>query len=96
MSSYTNELDLEQYYHLKQVYPVKQANTYLEHLCSLDIDQQPISVRHTSIICTIGPACRDVDKMKNLIRQGMNIARLNFSHGTHEVCVFIFNRRIKC
>ena len=79
-----DELKLEQYYHIKQLVPTKMANSYMDHLCDLDIDTQPASVRATSIICTIGPACRDVPKMMEMIRNGMNIARLNFSHGTHE------------
>ncbi|MEW6259700.1 MAG: pyruvate kinase [Thermodesulfobacteriota bacterium] len=37
----------------------------------------------TKIVCTIGPASRDPHIIENLIREGMQVARLNFSHGTH-------------
>jgi pyruvate kinase len=40
--------------------------------------------RRAKIICTIGPACHTEDAMRDLLRLGMDVARLNFSHGTHE------------
>lgn len=37
----------------------------------------------TKIVCTLGPSSRSVDMLERLLRAGMNVARFNFSHGTH-------------
>lgn len=41
-------------------------------------------MRRTKIVCTIGPATNSKEMIRRLAMTGMNVARLNFSHGTHE------------
>jgi pyruvate kinase len=43
-----------------------------------------MSFRHSKIVCTIGPASRSPKMIDRLLEAGMDVARLNFSHGTHE------------
>ena len=40
-------------------------------------------MKKTKIVCTIGPSSDSYEVLKALVDEGMNVARLNFSHGTH-------------
>ena len=40
-------------------------------------------MRKTKIVCTVGPACEDPAVFREMCRSGLNVARLNLSHGTH-------------
>ncbi|CAM8889195.1 unnamed protein product [Rhodiola kirilowii] len=46
----------------------------------MDVERKP----KTKIVCTLGPASRSVPMIEKLLRAGMNVARFNFSHGSHE------------
>ena len=45
---------------------------------------KPDILKKTKIVCTIGPASQSPEVLEQLIKNGMNVARLNFSHGSHE------------
>jgi pyruvate kinase len=47
------------------------------------LEEAEARVRRAKIICTIGPACDSDEMICDLMRTGMDVARLNFSHGTH-------------
>jgi len=52
-------------------------------------------MRKTKIVCTIGPACRDEETFRKMCLAGLNVARLNFSHGTHKehlACIEMIKR----
>jgi len=46
--------------------------------------QHPLTARRAKIVCTVGPATSSESMLRDLMRAGMDVARLNFSHGTHE------------
>ncbi|VVC30314.1 Pyruvate kinase, barrel,Pyruvate/Phosphoenolpyruvate kinase-like [Cinara cedri] len=57
----------------------------LDYTSNIDvIDNESHFSRLSGIICTIGPASVDVNMLEKMIDSGMNISRLNFSHGSHE------------
>lgn len=76
---YVGDLDLRQ-----EQWAAAQATNYLDFMANLDIDRDPRTIRNSGLICTLGPASRSMEIISQLIENGMNIARLNFSHGTHE------------
>ena len=41
-------------------------------------------MKNTKVVCTIGPASEEINKLESLINAGMNVMRMNFSHGDHE------------
>ena len=50
-------------------------------------------MRKTKIVCTLGPSTDQPGILRQLLENGMNVARFNFSHGTHEVVVFYYDYR---
>src|SRR5437763_10614821 len=49
-------------------------------------------MRRTKIVCTIGLATSSEERLEQLMRAGMNVARLNFSHGTHSDHTIVIER----
>ncbi|RIA92362.1 pyruvate kinase [Glomus cerebriforme] len=58
--------------------------TNLEWISNLNVDRSAHNMRKTSIICTIGPKTNSVEMITKLRNAGMNIVRMNFSHGSYE------------
>jgi pyruvate kinase len=58
--------------------------TTVDYLGGLDILSRAARVRLSGIVCTIGPVSKATDYLVNMIDTGMNIARMNFSHGSYE------------
>jgi Pyruvate kinase, barrel domain len=50
------------------------------------------SMRRTKIVCTIGPATNSEAQLEQLMRAGMNVARLNFSHGAQQDHALVIER----
>jgi pyruvate kinase len=60
------------------------ASSLVDHMTKLSIYSTPATFRRTSIICTIGPKTKNVESLGALFDAGMNVVRMNFSHGTYE------------
>ena len=55
-------------------------------------------MKKTKIICTIGPACIDDEILESMVKEGMNVARVNLSHSTHDFAEYVVKkiRKLKC
>ena len=50
-----------------------------------------VNHQSTKIVATVGPACSSYEKLLELVQAGVNVFRLNFSHGTHEDHLKVIN-----
>lgn len=62
----------------------RQTPSTLVHNSKLDIYDHSSVARKTSIICTIGPKTKSVEMITKLRQAGLNVVRMNFSHGSYE------------
>lgn len=46
--------------------------------------ENTVALKRTKIVATVGPACNTKDKLRELVKEGVDVFRLNFSHGDHE------------
>eukprot|EP00892_Ulva_mutabilis_P005713 jgi/Ulvmu1/3513/UM162_0020.1 len=74
--------------HLQDDYTVSERATLIQFQ---DIVDDSTMTRKTKIICTLGPACSTTETLGELIDSGLNVARLNFSHGSHESHLHMLN-----
>eukprot|EP01083_Nonionella_stella_P033654 92096_1 len=86
LQEYKNDDDVQNMstYSLKEQTTYDRPRSQLSHNTELDIYHDAHNLRRTGIICTIGPASRSVEMLTSLIENGLDVVRLNFSHGTHE------------
>lgn len=66
---------------MQQDYTVSERATLIQ---LQDIVDDSTMTRKTKVICTLGPACSTQETLGALLDAGLNVARLNFSHGSHE------------
>ncbi|KAI8070700.1 pyruvate kinase [Gongronella butleri] len=56
----------------------------LQRVAQMDVDMPPTRSRKSSIVCTIGPKTNSVEMITQLRNAGLNVVRMNFSHGSYE------------
>merc|ERR1712209_31847 len=62
----------------------REQATHVEFVSNLNMYSTANKMRLSGIVCTIGPVSREPATLLELIENGMNVARMNFSHGSHE------------
>jgi len=62
----------------------RESATQVEYVSNLNMYSTANKMRLSGIVCTIGPVSRSPECLLQLLENGMNVARMNFSHGTHE------------
>lgn len=72
--------------------PPRSPITDIEMDASLEEEINNGNMRKTKLVATIGPACCDLACLTALCEKGMNVARLNMSHGSHEWHIDIINK----
>src|SRR5690242_7008000 len=73
-----------------QTKPQKDLSKYLVKGMNHEASRQH-STHKTKIVATVGPACDSYEMLLALVQAGVNVFRLNFSHGTHENKLDIIN-----
>ncbi len=81
VSAYLSSDELNHEWQIHDIIGVIHTNQILGFVKNYNLEED---MRKTKIICTLGPAVDDEATLRQLIENGMNCCRLNFSHGTHE------------
>ena len=67
------------------------TKTDIPHILGKTPDDGHLKIAKTKIVCTLGPKSREVPVLEKLLHAGMNVARFNFSHGSHEYQQYTLN-----